>query len=213
MKTVIFDNDGTLYKITPEFKGEIIRRMFDFLIENITIPTREIPATRKMLIEKYRIECTEYVFAKEYGINIDDFINKVYNVDCSKLGLYEDPSLRKTLSSINAKKIIYTNNNSKLAKNILETLGVLDLFEEVIGIDTLDYFSKPYKKSFRKMLDLTNITNSDVPSTYFVEDTLENLLVAKELGIKTVLISKQASEKIDYTIDSIHNLREIEELK
>jgi len=208
---IIFDNDGTLYQMGTGFKERVVGSMIKFLSRRIGIPERQVIEERKRLIEKYGVESTEFVFGVEYGINHSEFVRKTYLlVPIKDYGAINDRKLQQMLQNIKPPKSILTNNPSEFARKIIRTLGVEQFFKHVIGSKEISYRLKPDKKAF---LTTADITGCDLKRTVFIDDVPEFLYPAKELGMTTVLLSKDdkflSNGYIDYQIKEIYDLENL----
>ena len=206
IESILFDNDGTLYRLLPEFKEEVIKIMVSFLSDKLQLPKEQIMEERKRLIKKYDVESTEFVFGKEYGIDYDEFVNKTYlSVPVEKYGISYDYRLRALLQNIALPKSILTNNPSPFAKKVVATLGIEDLFDNIIGSRELSSQPKPDVAAFKKAI---NITGYDPRKTAFVDDVPEFHRSAKLLGMTTILVGQKTNQYvyIDSIIENIYEL-------
>ena len=113
---------------------------------------------------------------------------------------------------LEGKKIIFTNATSKHAEKILKILGLEDDFDQIVDIKDLEYIPKPDKRSYTKLLECLNLNKENLNKTIFFEDTIKNLIPAKELGITTVWMKNSMNEKdfiknfslIDYSFNNLN---------
>ena len=131
----------------------------------------------------------------------------------------KDQVLRAELQGLNMRKLIFTNGSTEHAKNILNHLGIEDLFEGIFDINDAEYRPKPEPKAFDLMVKKFGI---DPKETVYVEDIAKNLSIGKERGCTTVWLindehwGKMESDKdyIDYKIENLSLfLKEIRLLK
>lgn len=207
IKNLIFDNDGTLYKLKPEFKEDIIQSMVSYLSNKLDISEKEAASLREKLIRKYGVESTEFVLGKEYNIPYEDFVKSTYlSVNIRNRGITYDKKLRDLLQKIKLPKSVLTNNPSEFARKILGSLGIEDLFENVIGSREMEYKLKPSSEAFLKA---TEITGYDPKQTMFVDDVPQFHRAAKEIGMTTVLIGGKKYHYADYSIKSIFEIGKV----
>jgi len=208
IKNLILDNDGTLYKLEPKLKEDIIQSMVSYLSNKLGISEKEASSLRKRLIRKYGVESTEFVFEKEYNIPYDEFVKSTYlSVDVRSCGIKYNKQLRNLLQKIKLPKSVLTNNPSEFARKILGSLGVEELFENVIGSRELEYKLKPSSEAFLRAIE---VTGYDPKQTMFVDDIPQFHRAAKELGMTTVLIGPERSYPyVDYNIESIFEIKKI----
>lgn len=211
IESILFDNDGTLYKLRQDFFDAVIENMLSYVSKKLNISEKKAINERKRLIEKYGVKSTEYVFSKEYRLNRDDFVKDTYlSVNLGDYGIQYNKDLRGILQNIKLPKSILTNNPSEFARKILTTLGIEDLFENIIGSKEMNYKLKPRKEAFLKTAE---ITGYDLEKTLYVDDIPEFLLAAKKLGISTVLVGAKHNGNIDYQIEKIEDIGKIRGIK
>lgn len=207
---IIFDNDGTLYKLPHQFKETVVWNMLSFLSKKLYLPMKKVEEERERLIQKYGVESTEYVFDREYNIDYDEFVNNTYlSLSLEDHGIWYDKRLITTLQDISQPKSILTNNPSEFAIRIQESLGVSQYFGYVIGSRELDHRLKPDKEAFKKSIE---ITGANPETTMFVDDVPKYHPPAKELGMTTVLVGTSSTEYkafIDYEIEKLYELKHL----
>ncbi|KAJ1984903.1 suppressor of deletion of TFIIS [Dimargaris verticillata] len=96
------------------------------------------------------------------------------------------------------------------ATRVLKCLGIDDLFELVIYCDygLPDFTCKPEEQSFDRAMRLAQVTDPD--QCYFVDDSADNVHMAKSLGWHTVhLCPSGASDAGDHQIQDILTLPRI----
>jgi pyrimidine 5'-nucleotidase len=208
IKNLILDNDGTLYKLEPKLREDIIQSMVSYLSNKLGISEKEAGSLRKRLIKKYDVESTEFVFEKEYNIPYDEFVKSTYlSVDVKNRGIKYNKKLRDLLQKIKLPKSVLTNNPSEFARKILGSLGVEELFENVIGSREIAYKLKPSSEAFLRAIE---VTDYDPKKTMFVDDIPKFHCAAKELGMTTVLIgSEKKYPYVDYSIESLFEIKKI----
>ena len=137
---------------------------------------------------------------------IFDLDNTLYMTDNA---IYEDIKkdnyLRCLINSLDGKKVVFTNAMLVHAEAVLNQLGIRDLFYDIIDRNRLGGL-KPNSKIFKRFMSLVYIDNSD--QCIFFEDSLQNLVTAKEFGWTTILISSKRSKSysfVDYTFKDIQS--------
>lgn len=132
--------------------------------------------------------------------NIDESSNEAYYNSFKR-----KPFLKNLLKELKEDIYIFTNGNTIHAVEVLTRLGLKELFpnERIISRDNIKYL-KPHPIGYYKVIQDFKISRTD--EVYFFEDTIQNLLMAKKLGWKTILISDHKTEYcnyIDYTFSHI----------
>jgi phosphoglycolate phosphatase/putative hydrolase of the HAD superfamily len=153
----IFDMDGTLYT-NPEY----LRFQIDALIQRLALLRGMGFEAMNQKIAAYREDWTRNhdgqqislgnVF-KAFGISIEQSIR--WREELYEPGRYltADPKLRETLTGLQAKLAVVTNNPVLIARKTLAVLGVEDCFSAVVGLDTC-LESKPHEAHFFKATTL-----------------------------------------------------------
>ncbi len=117
--------------------------------------------------------------------------------------LKNDLQLNYLLEELPCKKLIFTNGTFDHGIRCIEKMNITKNFEKLIARDTINDL-KPKMSSFKSFIDLTKIKNSD--KCIFFEDSIDNLIQAKNLGWITVLITKEniINENIDFQFSNIY---------
>ena len=144
---------------------------------------------------------------KNYKIDPDDFLSIVHDIDFSVLP--KDLDLLDALNNLPGRKLIYTNGTVPYAREVLKYRGLLDVFDEIYGIEDATYVPKPFPGAFETIFSKANIVYN---RSAMFEDEVRNLEVPFKLGLKTILISDIQSDKtyVNYTIKRLSDfLRQI----
>ena len=134
---------------------------------------------------------------QNYKIDQDDFLEVVHDIDFSVLP--KDVNLLKALNNLPGRKLVYTNGTVPYARQVLKQRGLVDVFDEIYGIEDASYVPKPFPEAYEIIFSKANIVYN---RTAMFEDEVRNLEVPFKLGLKTILVSDiQSKEKyVDYTI-------------
>ncbi|MDR1694455.1 MAG: HAD-IA family hydrolase [Lactobacillaceae bacterium] len=198
IRNLVFDLDGTLYPETDEIKQRFLDKMVEYFRDEMGI----IADDYMVLIAEWRKKhgsCTPAV--AEYGGDPKAYMNYAGDVDVSDVE-YND-ELKKKLERLSHRKIIYTNGSMKHTIDVLERLRLNGMFDELYTIGEADYVPKPNMASYKMLLEKYNLNPDE---TVLIEDRVKNLQPAKELGIKTVLITDGGEKDVsfcDYIVKDI----------
>ena len=96
-----------------------------------------------------------------------------------------EPRLRHVLKRLPGKKLVFSNAPQHYAHAVLKLLRVDDLFDGVFTIEHTHYQPKPQMAGFVRLLHKYRLNPA---RCVMVEDSVENLQVAKRLGMKTVWV-------------------------
>ena len=176
VKYILFDADGVLavgkyvshylekdYGISHEVSGEFFHGIF-----------LECIVGKKDL----KKEITPYLKKWGWKKSVDDFVkywHKVEHVVDDELIAYI-----QILRSRGFKCYVATNQEKYRLKYMLKDMSFENAFDGVFGSENLGH-SKPDRNFFKKILRLLKIR--DIKEVLFWDDSEENILAAKEIGI------------------------------
>lgn len=177
----VFDLDNTLYPHHTNLFSQIDVKMTAYVSELLQLPREEARALQKQLYLEYGT--TMKGLMERHGIDPDDFLNKVHDIDYSWIS--PDPALGEAIQALPGRKFIFTNGDRTHAERTARQLGILDHFDDIFDIVAADLTPKPARESYDKFLGLHRV---DAPRAAMFEDLARNLSVPKRLGMTTVLI-------------------------
>jgi putative hydrolase of the HAD superfamily len=110
--------------------------------------------------------------------------------------------LRNILKSLPGRKCIFTNGQRDYAFAVLEIMGIADCFELVFSVESVKFHAKPSVRGFSMLLKTLKANPKDC---VMVEDSLPALMTAKQLGMKTVWITKSLKKPnfVNYRLNSV----------
>ena len=204
----IFDLDNTMYDINLGLFKKISNRITDFIMSKYSLDIDQAKKIQKEYYLKYGLTLRGLIVEKK--LEPEEFLDYVHDVEHPELK--KNDQLISKIRILEGKKIIFTNATSKHAKKILKILELEHDFDQIIDIKDLEYIPKPDKRSYKKLLECLNLNKENLDKTIFFEDTVKNLIPAKELGITTVWIKNSMNEKdfikncnfIDYSFNNLN---------
>ena len=204
----IFDLDNTMYDINLGLFKKISKRITDFIMSKYSLDIEQAKKIQKEYYLKYGLTLRGLIVEK--NLEPEEFLDYVHDVEHPELK--KNDQLISKIRILEGKKIIFTNATSKHAEKILKILELEDDFDQIIDIKDLEYIPKPDKRSYKKLLECLNVNNENLNKTIFFEDTIKNLIPAKELGITTVWMKNSMNEKdfnknfsfIDYSFNNLN---------
>ena len=168
-------------------------RIVSYMQSRLGLEMEEIQAIRNYSLPKYG---TTLLGLKErFDIDECEYLDYVHDINLTAY-IQKDIRLFKMLEAYPQRKIILTNANTKHAKHVLGHLGILHFFEIIVDYHTLTPLLKPHRKAFETAMEI-----ADLPSwtgCAFIDDRLENVEKARELGIYSILIDE--SDKFEDTL-------------
>ena len=204
----IFDLDNTIYDINLGLFKKISNRITDFIMSKYSLDIDQAKKIQKEYYLKYGLTLRGLIVEKK--LEPEEFLDYVHDVEHPELE--KNDQLISKIRILEGKKIIFTNATSKHAKKILKILELEHDFDQIIDIKDLEYIPKPDKRSYKKLLECLNLKKENLDKTIFFEDTVKNLIPAKELGITTVWMKNSINEKdfmkncnfIDYSFNNLN---------
>jgi len=204
----IFDLDNTMYDINLGLFKKISNRITDFIMSKYSLDIDQAKKIQKEYYLKYGLTLRGLIVEKK--LEPEEFLDYVHDVEHPELE--KNDQLISKIRILEGKKIIFTNATSKHAKKILKILELEHDFDQIIDIKDLEYIPKPDKRSYKKLLECLNLNKENLNKTIFFEDTVKNLIPAKELGITTVWMKNSINEKdfmkncnfIDYSFNNLN---------
>jgi putative hydrolase of the HAD superfamily len=202
IKTMFFDLDDTLYPPSSGIWEAIGIRMEQYMVEKVSIPSCSASSERKRLFHTHGTTLRGLV--AEYGIDDLDFLNYVHDIPINDY-LSKNEPLRKVLTQYPQRKVIFTNANTGHANNVLNALGIRDLFDQVIDICSIKPWCKPQTEAFTQALELSKI--DDPRHCVMIDDALPNLITAHGLGFYTIRVGTGIiTDPIDAAILTLEEL-------
>ena len=204
----VFDLDNTIYDINLGLFKKISNRITDFIMSKYSLDIDQAKKIQKEYYLKYGLTLRGLIVEKK--LEPEEFLDYVHDVEHPELK--KNDQLISKIRILEGKKIIFTNATSKHAKKILKILELEHDFDQIIDIKDLEYIPKPDKRSYKKLLECLNLNKENLDKTIFFEDTVKNLIPAKELGITTVWMKNSINEKdfmkncnfIDYSFNNLN---------
>ena len=177
----VFDLDNTLYPHHSNLFSQIDVKMTAYVSELLQLPPEEARKLQKELYKEYGTTLNGLM--ARHGIDSDDFLNKVHDIDYSWVD--PNPALGDAIKALPGRKFIFTNGDRGHAERTARQLGILDHFNDIFDIVAADLTPKPARETYDKFVGLHRV---DTENAAMFEDLARNLHVPKTLGMTTVLI-------------------------
>ena len=199
--TWIFDLDNTLHDAQSKIFPLVNTKMNEYISSYLDISLEDASSLRESYWERYGATLKGLI--KHHNINPIDFLSVTHNLqDFNKL-VHPENNLKKTLSKIQGRKIIYTNAPKTYTNKILKISKIFELFDEIFTIEDSNFIPKPDQG----MMD-TFLKKYDISEGFFIDDVKENLIAAKNSGLTTIWITNEENQPsyIDKKIEKISDL-------
>ena len=199
--TWIFDLDNTLHDAQSKIFPLVNTKMNEYISSYLDISLEDASNLRVSYWERYGATLKGLI--KHHSINPIDFLSVTHDLqDFNKLVLPEN-NLKKTLSKIQGRKIIYTNAPKTYTYKILKISKIFELFDEIFTIEDSNFIPKPDQDMMNAFLK-----KYDISEGVFIDDVKENLIAAKNSGLTTIWITNEENQPsfIDKKIEKISDL-------
>jgi pyrimidine 5''-nucleotidase len=173
INTWIFDLDNTLYKADSGIFQQVHELMGEFIKKHLNMDIKEAKELQKSYYKKHGT--TLRGLMDNHGIDPDDFLKEVHNLDYSIVG--PDDLLNEQLKKLKGKKIIYTNANMQHAISVLDRINLSGFFDEIYDIKMANYVPKPEIKPYEQIIKKYNLNPS---TSAMFDDIAKNLVPQKK---------------------------------
>lgn len=210
----LFDLDNTLHDSSKAIFQSINVGMTAAVVEHLNVDIDTANRLRTAYWQRYG--ATVIGLVRHHNVNAQTFLERSHDFDVASQ-VHSETGLADKLAGLNGRKILLTNAPKKYACTVLKTLGILHHFESVWAIDQMRlqgrFRPKPSLALMKQVLARLDVPASRV---VLVEDTLKNLKVARQVGMRTVYVyhpgtpfsnlSRGRASYIDLRINSIGEL-------
>lgn len=182
--TWLFDLDGTLHDASRHIFPHIHRDMTRYMVENLQLD--ELAANQLRIQYWQRYGATLNGMMRHHDTDPTHFLWHTHQFpDLASLLVFEQ-RLKHVLHRLPGRKLLFTNAPAHYAQAVLDEMQVSSTFSDIYSIEKLGFCPKPQTPGFLKLLRSEGLA---ARHCVMVEDSAENLLTAKKLGMKTVLIN------------------------
>ncbi len=189
VETWVFDLDNTLYPHHLNLWQQVDVRIRDFIAEFLKVPHEQAFLIQKDYYKRYGT--TMRGLMTEHGLNPDDYLEFVHQIDHSPLE--PNPALGAALEKLPGRKLILTNGTRKHADAVMRRLAVHEHFEDVFDIIAADLEPKPLAATYDRFLTRHAV---DPARAAMFEDLARNLEAPHALGMTTVLVVPEGQRDV-----------------
>jgi putative hydrolase of the HAD superfamily len=189
VETWVFDLDNTLYPHHLNLWQQVDVRIRDFIAAFLKVPHEQAFRIQKDYYKRYGT--TMRGLMTEHGLNPDDYLEFVHQIDHSPLE--PNPALGAALEKLPGRKLILTNGTRKHADAVMRRLAVHEHFEDVFDIIAADLEPKPLAKTYDRFLARHDV---DPSRAAMFEDLARNLEAPHALGMTTVLVVPEGQRDV-----------------
>lgn len=181
----IFDLDDTLHNASAHVFPHINQAMTQYLMTHLNLNETDAGNLRREYW--YRYGATLHGLMRHHGTDPHHFLRHTHQFPLLSEMVLKARGLRAALMRLPGRKIVFTNAPMAYAEQVLDLLKVRDLFDGVFSIESTRFQPKPSRHGFMRLLRKFNL---QAPCCIMVEDSLPALKTAKQLGMKTVHITR-----------------------
>jgi putative hydrolase of the HAD superfamily len=189
VETWVFDLDNTLYPHHLNLWQQVDERIRSFVAGFLKISKDDAFRLQKDYYKRYGT--TMRGLMAEHGLNPDDYLDYVHQIDHSPL--VPNPSLGAALERLPGRKLILTNGTRKHAEAVMRRLEIDRHFEDVFDIAAADLDPKPLPQVYERFLKRHHV---DAGRSAMFEDLARNLAVPHDLGMVTVLVVPEGQREV-----------------
>ena len=189
VETWVFDLDNTLYPHHLNLWQQVDERIRDYIAGFLKITREEAFALQKDYYKRYGTSMRGLM--TEHGMNPDDFLDFVHQIDHSPL--LPNAALGAAIERLPGRKLILTNGTRRHADAVLARLELHEHFEDVFDIIAAELEPKPSQGTYDRFLKAHDV---DARKSAMFEDLARNLAVPHALGMTTVLVVPERTREV-----------------
>lgn len=200
----IFDLDNTLHDASRHIFPHINRSMTAYLQQHLQLDEQAANELRQYYWHRYGATLSGLI--RHHGTDPDHFLWHTHQFPDLPGMVVRSPRLRHALRALPGRKVVFSNAPHHYAAAVLKLLRLEDLFDDLVAVEHARYRPKPDFFGFRKVMRRHRVSASQC---VMVEDSLENLLAAKRLGMRTVWVSADTRNPpcVDVKVRDVTQLR------
>ena len=190
----LFDLDNTLHDASHAIFPSISANMNVYI--GRVLGSDAEPATREQ-IDAARIGywkrygATLLGLIKHHQVSARDFLHETHTLDDLRGMMRFERGMSRMLARLPGRKILLTNAPTRYSSDVMRHLGLRRHFSHHIAIENMQVHGQLRPKPSKLMLRRLLRKHGAAPSRcILVEDTLDNLRSAKQVGTRTVWITQ-----------------------
>jgi putative hydrolase of the HAD superfamily len=189
VETWVFDLDNTLYPHHLNLWQQVDVRIRDYIAGFLKITHEEAFKLQKDYYKRYGTSMRGLM--TEHGMNPDDFLDFVHQIDHSPLE--PNAALGTAIEHLPGRKLILTNGTRRHADAVLARLELAAHFEDIFDIIAAELEPKPSAQTYDRFLAAHGV---DPAKAAMFEDLARNLVVPYALGMTTVLVVPEHTREV-----------------
>ncbi|MET3434338.1 putative hydrolase of the HAD superfamily [Herbaspirillum seropedicae] len=190
----LFDLDNTLHNashaIFPAINANM-NRIIQRVLEKDGLPSDEA-AVNHMRRHYWKLYgATLLGLVRHHGVGVDEFLHEAHLFDDLTGMVRAERGIGRWLERLPGQKILLTNAPRRYSRELVRHLGLHRHFSHHIAIESMHVHRQLRPKPSRLMLRKLLARHKATPRRcILVEDTVDNLKTARELGVRTAWVTQ-----------------------
>lgn len=184
-----FDLDNTLHNA-----GASSFRYFDGAMNSFirdALKVDDVEADRLRALYWARYGNTLLGLSRHHGIRVAHFVEETHRFPGLEQQVVGHARDLRALRTLPGRKIVVTNAGRDYAVRVLRSLGILSLFDDVVGVEQMSLFGRLRPKPDRRMLKALAVQlKVPIHRCVLVEDSLSNQRAAHAVGVRTIWMQR-----------------------
>ena len=199
----IFDLDNTLHDANARIFPSMHEQINAYLRRHFGLDEAGANEMRRGFWLRYGTTLNGLM--RHYGTDPRRFLAETHRFpELADMVVHEN-ALRHALALLGGRKLVFSNAPRHYVEGVLRAIGVGRWFDAVYTIEDTRFRGKPAAHGFHLLLRKHDL---DPHRCAFLDDSLENLLTAKRLGMSTVWVSREKRRLsfVDLRVSSVLEL-------
>lgn len=199
----LFDLDNTLHNASHAIFPEINRQMAAYIERHLELDFADAHALRQHYWQRYG--ATMLGLARHHGTPPAHFLRETHRLGPIDRLIAFEPAVRAMLRKLPGRLFVFSNGPRDYAMQVLRAMQLENAFEDVFTIERMRFQPKPGRAAYQRLLAHHRLAARDC---ILVEDSAHNLRRAKQLGMRTVWISRSLRRPayVDLRLSSVRLL-------
>ena len=199
----IFDLDNTLHDANARIFPSMHEQINAYLRRHFGLDEAGANEMRRGFWLRYGTTLNGLM--RHYGTDPRRFLAETHRFpELADMVVHEN-ALRHALALLGGRKLVFSNAPRHYVEGVLRAIGIGRWFDAVYTIEDTRFRGKPAAHGFHLLLRKHDL---DPHRCAFLDDSLENLLTAKRLGMSTVWVSREKRRLsfVDLRVSSVLEL-------
>ncbi len=199
----IFDLDNTLHDARVRIFPDMHRQINEYLQRHFGVDAAGADAIRERFWRTYGTTLNGLM--RHHGADPRRFLRETHVFpELADMVVHEN-ALRHALARLGGTKLVFSNAPRHYVEEVLSVIGLRRYFQAAYSIEDARYRGKPALHGFHALLHKHHL---DPHRCAFVDDSLDNLRSAHQLGMSTVWVSRERRpvSYVDLRVNSVVEL-------